>query len=91
MLPGFVETEGFPQKGVLKSPLLGRFVIHPPRVARTIVDAVEKGKREVTVPWFPYRLISIVQALAPGVMARFVGMSDYKRPPEEPPATDARS
>ena len=81
MLPGFVETEGFPQKGVLKSRLLGRFVIQPTRVAEAIVSAVEKGRREVTVPWFPYRLISVAQALVPGVVARFAGMSDYKRPP----------
>ncbi len=80
VLPGFVETEGFPQKGVLGSRLMSRFVIHPPRVAEAIVAAVEKGKREVTVPWFPYRLVSILQALAPGLMARFVGVSDYKQP-----------
>jgi uncharacterized protein len=84
VLPGFVETEGFPQKGVLKSPLLGRFVIHPPRVAAAILRAVEKDKREITVPWFPYRLVSILQAVAPGLIARFVGMSDYKHPPEDP-------
>jgi short-subunit dehydrogenase len=75
ILPGFVETEGFPQKGVLRSRLLSRFVIHPPRVARTIADAVEKGKGEVVVPWFPYRAIGVVQALAPGLLARFVGVS----------------
>jgi len=78
VLPGFVETEGFPQRNVLKSRLLGRFVIQPPRVAEAVVDAVEKGKREVTVPWFPYRLISVTQALAPGLVARFSGMSDYR-------------
>lgn len=78
VLPGFVETDGFPQKGVLKSRLLGRFVIEPPRVAEAIVGAVEKGKREVTVPWFPYRLVSVLQAVAPGLMSRFVGMSDYR-------------
>jgi len=78
VLPGFVETEGFPQKGVLASRLMSRFVIYPPRVAEAIVHAVEKDKREVTVPWFPYRLVSILQALAPGLMSRFVGVSDYK-------------
>ena len=86
VLPGFVETEGFPQKGVLKSPLMGRFVIGPERVAEAVVRAVEKGKREITVPWFPYRFVSILQALAPGLVARFVGMSDYKTHPDEPPA-----
>jgi uncharacterized protein len=87
VLPGFVETEGFPQKGVLKSRLMSRFVIQPPRVAEAIVRAVEKGKRETTVPWFPYRPVSILQALAPGLMARFVGMSDYK-PGTVPSASD---
>ncbi len=78
VLPGFVETEGFPQKGVLRSRLLGRFVIQPPRVAQAVVNAVEKDKAETTVPWFPYRQISILQALAPGLIGRFSGMSDYR-------------
>jgi len=78
ILPGFVETEGFPQKGVLKSRLLGRFVIQPPAVAEAVLKSIEKGKAEVTVPWFPYRPISIVQAVAPGVISRFSGMSDYR-------------
>jgi len=78
VLPGFVETEGFPQKGVLKSRLLGRFVIQPPAVAEAVLKSIEKGKAEVTVPWFPYRPISIVQAVAPGVISRFSGMSDHR-------------
>jgi hypothetical protein len=56
-------------------------------VAEAIVRAVEKGRRETTVPWFPYRPVSILQALAPGLMARFVGMSDYK-PGTVPSASD---
>jgi short-subunit dehydrogenase len=78
VLPGFVETEGFPQKGVLKSPLLGKFVIQPPRVAEAVLNAIEKNKAEVTVPWFPYRLVAIAQTLMPRVVGRFAGMSDYK-------------
>jgi len=78
ILPGFVETEGFPQKNVLKSGLLRRFVIEPEDVADAILKAIEKGKSESVVPWFPYRLAGIAQAVAPGVVARFVGMSDYK-------------
>jgi short-subunit dehydrogenase len=73
-----VETEGFPQRAVLRSWLLRRFVIDAPTVARKLADAVEKNRREVTVPWFPYRLISIVQVLAPGLLARFVGMSRHR-------------
>ncbi len=79
VMPGFVETEGFPQHSVLSSRLLRRFVIEPDEVAAKIVDAVEKGKREITVPWFPYRLIAIAQALLPSVFARFVGASGYRK------------
>ena len=71
VMPGFVETEGFPQHSVLSSRLLRRFVIEPNEVATKIVEAVEKGKREITVPWFPYRAISIAQALLPTVVGPF--------------------
>jgi short-subunit dehydrogenase len=86
VLPGFVETEGFPQQNVLKSRLLGRFVIGADRVGTAIADAVESGRREVTVPWFPYRLISIAQALTPGLVGRFSGMAGYR--PGSIPAGD---
>jgi short-subunit dehydrogenase len=79
VLPGFVETEGFPQKGVLASRLLSRFVLEPEDVATRIAKAVEKGKGEITVPWFPYRFIAIAQTLVPGVFARFVGGSGYRK------------
>lgn len=78
VMPGFVETEGFPQQSVLRSRLLRRFVIEADDVAKRLVDAVEKGKGEITVPWFPYRLISIAQALLPGVFSRFVSRSGYR-------------
>ncbi len=78
VMPGFVETEGFPQRAKLRSPLLRRFVIEPEDVAKAVVSAVEKGKREVTVPWFPYRLVSIAQALLPGLVSSFVGASGYR-------------
>jgi uncharacterized protein len=78
VLPGFVETEGFPQKAVLQSWLLRRFVIDAPAVARAIANAVEKNKREVTLPWFPYRFVTIAQAVVPGVVARFAGMSRHR-------------
>jgi uncharacterized protein len=79
VMPGFVETEGFPQRKALRSPVLKRFIIDADRVAESIVDAVENGKREVTVPWFPYRFISIAQAVVPGVFARFAGRAGYHK------------
>lgn len=78
VLPGFVETEGFPQQNVLRSGLLRRFVIEPEDVARTILRAIEKGRQESVVPWFPYRIVGIAQAVAPRLVGRLAGMSDYK-------------
>ena len=78
VLPGFVETEGFKPRTTLKSSLMRRFVIDSEDVAEAILEAVEKGKREITIPWFPYRFVSIFQALAPGVLARLVGAYGYR-------------
>jgi len=72
VMPGFVETEGFPQRAKLRSRMLKRYVIEADDVARAVVRAVEKGKAEVTVPWFPYRIATIGQALVPGVFSRLV-------------------
>jgi hypothetical protein len=76
VLPGFVETEGFPQRGVLESRLLGRFVIDPPRVAKAVIRAVERNKTEIVVPWFPYRIVSMLQTISPRVMSMMVGMAE---------------
>lgn len=78
ILPGFVETEGFKPRTTLKSSVMRRFVIDSEDVANAIVEAVEKGKREVTVPWFPYRPVSMFQALLPGLLARLVGRYGYR-------------
>ena len=72
VMPGFVETEGFPQRAKLRSPMLRRYVIEADDVAKAVVKAVDKGQSEVTVPWFPYRLAAIGQALVPGIFSRLV-------------------
>jgi short-subunit dehydrogenase len=79
VLPGFVETEGFPQRTKLRSRLLRRFVIEPEDVARAVVSAVEKDRREVTVPWFPYRLVSVAQALFPRLVTTLAARSTTHR------------
>jgi short-subunit dehydrogenase len=79
VLPGFAETEGFPQRSKLRSPFLRRFVIEPEDVAKAVVRAVEKNKGEVTVPWFPYRPASIAQALVPGLVARIAARATAHR------------
>jgi uncharacterized protein len=72
VMPGFVETEGFPQRSKLRSPFVRRFVIEADDVAAAVVRAVEKDKSEITVPWFPYRITSIAQSLVPGIFSRLV-------------------
>ena len=57
---------------------LRRFVIEADDVANTVLKAIEKGKSECVVPWFPYRFVGIAQAVAPRLVARFVGMSAYR-------------
>ena len=79
VLPGFVETEGFPQRTKLRSPFLRRFVIEANDVAKAVVRAVERNKGEVTLPWFPYRLVSIAQALLPGLVHRIAARATAHR------------
>lgn len=55
-----------------------RFVIDSEDVAGAILEAVEKGKREITIPWFPYRFASMFQALFPGMIGRLVGSYGYR-------------
>lgn len=78
VMPGFVETEGFPQRTVLGSAFFRRTVIGPALVAERIADAVESGKRELFVPRW-YRVFALAQALVPGLVARLVARSGYKR------------
>ena len=78
VLPGFVETEGFPQKTVLRSAFFRRHVIGPELVAERIAGAVESNTRELFVPRW-YRIFSLAQALAPGLSARLVARSGYRR------------
>ena len=72
ILPGFVETEGFPQRAKLRSKFLLRFVLEADDVARAVVKAIERGKQEMTVPWFPYRISSLAQAVMPQLFSRLV-------------------
>jgi uncharacterized protein len=67
--PGFVETPGFPQRGVLGSRLLERAVVDPDYVARRVVRAVERNRREIFVPGW-YRIPAVIQATVPGLVSR---------------------
>ena len=65
ILPGFVTTPGFPHPTFFATRLGRLFVVGPNDVANKLVSALERGKAEVVVPWFPYRLGAIAQAVAP--------------------------
>jgi short-subunit dehydrogenase len=78
IFPGFVETPGFPQRGRHRSSLLERVIAEPDAVARSIVRAVERGRREVFVPWW-YRIPAAVGAVAPGLFVRALARARYQR------------
>jgi NAD(P)-dependent dehydrogenase (short-subunit alcohol dehydrogenase family) len=65
--PGFVETEGFPQRGLPRP--ARRLVVGPDAIAEHIVDSVERGRGETMVPRY-YALASVLQALAPNLLTR---------------------
>jgi uncharacterized protein len=69
--PGFVETEGFPQRAVLRSAFFRRAVIEPEQVARHVVGLIGKGPTETTIPRW-YRYPGILQAAAPNLVSRLV-------------------
>ena len=70
ILPGYVQTEGFPQRALLDHRVLRHIVARPERVADAILKAVDRGRSEVVVPWFPYRLASVLYGLSPTLVAR---------------------
>jgi len=68
ILPGFVETSGFPQRERF-GPRLGTLVAEPELVAERLLAAVEQDQREGFVPRW-YRIAPLAQALVPGLVAR---------------------
>jgi short-subunit dehydrogenase len=76
--PGFVETEGFPQATRLRSALLRRLVVGPEHVAKHVLKAIERDKRETFVPRW-YRAAAVAQTLAPTLIARLAARSGYRR------------
>ncbi len=76
--PGFVETEGFPQRERFRGPLY-RFVIDAPFVVERMLGALDKGRREITIPRW-YRPAAWVQALAPGAVASARARTNRRRP-----------
>jgi NAD(P)-dependent dehydrogenase (short-subunit alcohol dehydrogenase family) len=76
--PGFVETPGFPQRGMLGSRLLERTIVEPEYVARRIVRAVERNRPEIFVPGW-YRVPAVAQWIAPGAVSRLLARRRWTR------------
>ena len=73
--PGFVETEGFSQSW-LPAPM-HRLVIGPEQVAEHVVESVERGRGETTVPRY-YGAAGWFQALLPNVVTRLLTRSGQR-------------
>jgi NAD(P)-dependent dehydrogenase (short-subunit alcohol dehydrogenase family) len=68
ILPGFTETEGFPQRRTLPR-LLRWTIIEPEDVAAAILSALDRNRAETYVPRY-FRAFTLAQALVPGAVAR---------------------
>ncbi len=67
VLPGPVETEGFPQRGRLGNRFLEPTIVEPEDVAERIVSMIGQGRAESFIPRW-YRMLGLAQALAPGLV-----------------------
>ena len=79
--PGFIPTEGFPQSGMVKDPMMKRLLGTDEMVSEAIQDAVANRKPQRVVPRF-YYLAQIPQLAAPGLwrkaIGRMVGVRDSR-------------
>lgn len=62
--PGFIVTEGFPQRRLVESPF-SRFLGAPDDVADAVADVVERRPRERTVPSWYRPLVTLRHVLPP--------------------------
>jgi short-subunit dehydrogenase len=72
VLPGFVSTDGFPQKELTGNAKTRWLVSTPDKVADAIVRAGPGGRAEVAVPR-PWGAIPRLRYGAPGLVRRFTG------------------
>jgi uncharacterized protein len=70
--PGFVPTEGFPQRELLARPWTRWMVSSEDKVAEAIVDVWRRRRPEAYVPR-PYGLVPVARVLLPGLYRRVVG------------------
>jgi short-subunit dehydrogenase len=78
VMPGFVETEGFPQRAVFPRYMHG-VIAEPEDIAEAVLKALDHNRREVFVPWY-YRFGALAQALFPGAVARTAASGRLRKP-----------
>jgi short-subunit dehydrogenase len=78
VMPGFVETEGFPQRDVFPR-YVHPVIAEPEDIAEAVLKALDQNRREMFVPWY-YRLGAIAQALFPGAVARTAASGRLRKP-----------
>jgi short-subunit dehydrogenase len=74
VLPGFIVTEGFPQRELQERAMTRWMLSTPEKVADAIVEAGPGGKAERFIPR-PYWIASALRAVAPRLTRRAVGGS----------------
>ncbi len=69
VLPGFIETEGFPATELREKALTRWLVSKPAKVAEAILEAGPGGRAERYVPR-PYALAAVARVVAPGLVRK---------------------
>jgi short-subunit dehydrogenase len=69
VLPGFIATEGYPQRELLARPLTRWLVSTPRKTAEAVHRTAVERRRERYVPR-PYCLVAVLRVLAPNLVCR---------------------
>ena len=78
VLPGFIETEGFPAAELTSNPATRWIVSTPGKAAEAIADCAFGGRGERYVPR-PYAGVAVLRAVAPWLLRRFSTTGLMKR------------